>query len=109
MSQREANSISSSSQVPTDKHSGKQGSGSSGLGETSKSEGLLAGAIKAPPTELICGGTGGLNQSPPPLVPVQPTQAHPVRCACGCVPAVLSLFEMAELRKKAKQEREAKK
>lgn len=28
---------------------------------------------------------------------------HPVRCACGCVPNILSLFEMAELRKKARE------
>lgn len=31
------------------------------------------------------------------------TISHPPRCACGCVPNVLSLFEMAELRKKARE------
>jgi hypothetical protein len=29
--------------------------------------------------------------------------SHPLRCRCGCVPNVLSLFEMAELRKKARE------
>ena len=28
---------------------------------------------------------------------------HPLRCSCGCVPNVLSLFEMAELRKKKRE------
>lgn len=28
--------------------------------------------------------------------------SHPRRCACGCVPNILSLLEMAELRKKAR-------
>ncbi|KAL7518345.1 hypothetical protein ACHAWX_003186 [Stephanocyclus meneghinianus] len=27
---------------------------------------------------------------------------HPTRCSCGCVPNIFSLFEMAELRKKAR-------
>lgn len=29
--------------------------------------------------------------------------AHAPRCACGCVPNILSLFEMAEVRKKARE------
>jgi len=32
---------------------------------------------------------------------------HPDRCACGCVPNVYSLFEMAELRKKAREKKKA--
>jgi mRNA deadenylase 3'-5' endonuclease subunit Ccr4 len=28
---------------------------------------------------------------------------HPIKCGCGCVPNVLSLFEMAELRKRARE------
>jgi hypothetical protein len=39
---------------------------------------------------------------PVPGMPVLPTSQHGQRCACGCVPNVLSLFEMAELRKKAR-------
>lgn len=35
-----------------------------------------------------------------------PTNMHGQRCACGCVPNVLSLFEMAELRKQAKLKKE---
>ncbi len=30
---------------------------------------------------------------------------HPRSCGCGCVPAILSLFEMAELRKKSREEK----
>ncbi|KAL7530412.1 hypothetical protein ACHAXR_003484, partial [Thalassiosira sp. AJA248-18] len=33
--------------------------------------------------------------------------AHSTKCACGCVPQILSLFEMAELRKKAREKRQA--
>ena len=29
-----------------------------------------------------------------------------IRCGCGCVPPILSLFEMAELRKKLKEKKE---
>jgi hypothetical protein len=32
---------------------------------------------------------------------------HARTCACGCVPQILSLFEMAELRKKARDEKMA--
>ena len=32
---------------------------------------------------------------------------HPERCACGCVPKILSLFEMAELRKKLREQKAA--
>lgn len=38
------------------------------------------------------------NDSPPPALPI----AHNPRCGCGCVPNILSLFEMAELRKQAR-------
>lgn len=34
--------------------------------------------------------------------PVPPPSEHPTRCACGCVPKILSMFEMAELRKQAR-------
>ncbi len=34
-------------------------------------------------------------------------QLHAPRCNCGCVPQILSLFEMAELRKKAKEKKAA--
>ena len=74
----------------------------------------------------LCGVINGDGLgSPPPILPSPPMglflpQASPVkgevptdnptshgqRCDCGCVPPVLSLFEMAELRRKA---REAKK
>jgi hypothetical protein len=36
----------------------------------------------------------------PPVLP------HPSRCACGCIPNILSLFEMAELRKQARLKKE---
>ncbi|KAL3801528.1 hypothetical protein HJC23_000966 [Cyclotella cryptica] len=32
---------------------------------------------------------------------------HPARCSCGCVPNIFSLFEMAELRKKARDSAKA--
>ena len=35
------------------------------------------------------------------------SQFHTPRCGCGCVPAILSLFEMAELRKKAREKKAA--
>ena len=64
-------------------------------------------------TLFVCGvleNEGGSPSAyPPPLTHVLPT-AHQPRCGCGCVPNVLSLFEMAELRKqarlRAKQEQE---
>lgn len=34
---------------------------------------------------------------------VEKQKLHAPRCGCGCVPNILSLFEMAELRKKAKE------
>ena len=34
--------------------------------------------------------------------------SHPPRCACGCIPQILSLFEMAELRKKKAMEKEGR-
>ena len=36
------------------------------------------------------------------------TSRHPLRCGCGCVPNILSLHEMAELRKKAREVAKAK-
>jgi hypothetical protein len=43
------------------------------------------------------------QSAPPPPPPPQPTSImHGQRCGCGCVPNILSLFEMAELRKKAR-------
>jgi len=41
-------------------------------------------------------------------IPVLPFVAndhepHGPRCGCGCVPPILSLFEMAELRRKARE------
>ena len=35
--------------------------------------------------------------------------AHDPKCRCGCVPNILSLFEMAELRKKRREELKAAK
>lgn len=80
----------------------------------------------APPEMLYCAPTTstlsvssstGQSTAPHELVQrmMQPhpqqraPQHHPRRCDCGCVPAVLSLFEMAELRKKARLQREAEK
>lgn len=34
--------------------------------------------------------------------------SHPLRCGCGCIPNILSLHEMAELRKKAREAAKAK-
>jgi hypothetical protein len=48
----------------------------------------------------------GVDQAPP---PPPPPVVHAERCPCGCVPAVLSLFEMAELRKQAKLKSAAEK
>jgi uncharacterized protein with PIN domain/mRNA deadenylase 3'-5' endonuclease subunit Ccr4 len=31
-------------------------------------------------------------------------KTHPRTCSCGCIPQILSMFEMAELRKKAREE-----
>ena len=55
---------------------------------------------------LYCGAITG-NISPIPA-PNPPPTAHPPRCACGCVPNILSMFEMAELRKQAKLKAVAK-
>jgi len=38
----------------------------------------------------------------------QALTSHPLRCGCGCVPNILSLHEMAELRKKAREAAKAK-
>ena len=78
-------------------------------------------AMNASPTfdsNLICASTTGGSAPPPPPVVIKskatassatlPT-VHAPKCACGCVPNILSLFEMAELRKQAKLKREAEK
>lgn len=56
----------------------------------------------APPEEvsLFCGAANGNGSIPPP--PASLPTAHPPRCACGCVPNIKSMFEMAELRKQAR-------
>jgi hypothetical protein len=69
---------------------------------------------------LFCAPTGGsaatqattnptpaasANIAPAPTIAMPtdtPNVQHGQRCACGCVPNVLSMFEMAELRKKAR-------
>mmetsp|Transcript_16599 Transcript_16599/g.34247 ORF Transcript_16599/g.34247 Transcript_16599/m.34247 type:complete len:178 (-) Transcript_16599:1423-1956(-) len=64
-------------------------------------------------SELFCMPLGGAAP-PPPITnpqanePQFPSQQHGQRCDCGCVPAVPSLFEMAEQRKLRKQRREQK-
>jgi hypothetical protein len=61
---------------------------------------------------LICSPMGVGAPAPPPALSTteQNVTSHPDRCACGCVPPIKSLFEMAELRKqyrlKKKQEEE---
>ena len=47
----------------------------------------------------VNGATLGNLLSPP---TINTPKVHTPRCACGCVPNILSLFEMAELRKQAK-------
>jgi len=51
----------------------------------------------------------GIPQAPPAITanPLLPT-AHGQRCDCGCVPNVLSMFEMAALRKKYREEQKKK-
>jgi hypothetical protein len=52
---------------------------------------------------LFCAPTGQEAPAPPPPpVPQMLPNMHGQRCACGCVPNILSLFEMAELRKQAR-------
>jgi hypothetical protein len=41
-----------------------------------------------------------VTKKAPPTATTQ--MIHPTRCSCGCVPNIFSLFEMAELRKKAR-------
>jgi len=48
--------------------------------------------------QVFCAPLG----SPPPAAAIP----HGARCDCGCVPAIPSLFEMAALRRKAKEQRE---
>ena len=61
---------------------------------------------------LLCGPTtaGAAAAPPPTMQPSSSTsKAHAPKCACGCVPAILSLFEMAELRKQARLKKAAEK
>jgi hypothetical protein len=55
---------------------------------------------------LYCGDINGDSSNV--AVPAPAPNAHPPRCACGCVPNILSMFEMAELRKQAKLKAAAK-
>uniref|UniRef100_A0A7S0F706 Mut7-C RNAse domain-containing protein n=2 Tax=Craspedostauros australis TaxID=1486917 RepID=A0A7S0F706_9STRA len=78
---------------------------------------------------LFCAPVGGEITVPPPVTTIpklfkQPlassgqnkddhddhpeTEDHGDKCACGCVPDVLSLFEMAKLRKEARERRKAR-
>jgi uncharacterized protein with PIN domain len=56
--------------------------------------------------QLSCSFLGDGEPPPPPLPVLSPrvpgTLDHGSRCACGCVPNVPSLFEMAELRRRAR-------
>jgi hypothetical protein len=53
----------------------------------------------------------GIAPPPPPppssLVQLPNPTGHPDRCRCGCIPNILSLFEMAELRKQARLKKQA--
>jgi hypothetical protein len=46
-----------------------------------------------------------IGNAPPVPPPAPVSTVHKPRCACGCVPNVLSMFEMAALRKQAKLEK----
>lgn len=69
-------------------------------GDTKSSNGLAGDAPFCVPTN------GTILPTPFPVSGMPSlasnVQQHGQRCACGCVPNVLSLFEMAELRKKAR-------
>jgi uncharacterized protein with PIN domain len=57
------------------------------------------------PTTLFCSPVRGYDPvRPAPVAQTAPVE-HAQRCACGCVPKILSLFEMAELRKQARLKR----
>lgn len=71
--------------------------------------------LSADDANLICAHTlGGKSAPPPPPLrkalgspsPATLPTAHAPKCDCGCVPNVLSLFEMAELRKQARLKKE---
>jgi hypothetical protein len=54
------------------------------------------------PTMLFCSPVQEFDSvRPAPVAQTAPVE-HAQRCACGCVPKILSLFEMAELRKQAR-------
>ena len=54
-----------------------------------------------PDSSLYCASIDNTVVKPPALIATVPS-SHPPRCACGCVPNILSMFEMAELRKQAR-------
>jgi uncharacterized protein with PIN domain len=58
------------------------------------------------PFDMMCGEIGADNGAIPEPLQAE-TQTHDIRCTCGCVPQIKSLFEMAELRKQARAKKEA--
>jgi hypothetical protein len=57
---------------------------------------------KQPDSSLYCASIDNTVVKPPAPIATVPS-SHPPRCACGCVPNfLLSMFEMAELRKQAR-------
>ena len=64
-------------------------------------------ATRAEEVPLFCAplGTGAPPPPPPVVQPSEPSN-HGQRCDCGCVPNVLSLFEMAELRKRHREQKQ---
>jgi hypothetical protein len=69
----------------------------------------VSNSIESPAGEndpmLYCGFIGDDGVTVPPPRPPAAANVHVVnnpRCACGCIPPIPSLFEMAELRKQAK-------
>lgn len=52
-------------------------------------------------TNLFCAPIGSVPQATE-QIQLKVSQAHGRRCDCGCIPPVPSLFEMAELRRKAR-------
>jgi len=61
---------------------------------------------------IICASAADGRAHPPPVMQIASSsraKAHPPKCACGCVPNIPSLFEMAEMRKQAKLKQAAQK
>ena len=50
--------------------------------------------------------TGGAEQGPQKKDEHDETESAGAKCRCGCVPDILSLFEMAALRARLRQEKE---